>query len=240
MTRPRRIMSGTQTLTRDIFPEKSLFFFDFDGVLIEQTEEKLYQLEETDGERTKLEELARSVGIEPSIFGSTQYLRHLVFQAMWEGPSNPTPITTFAMFLTDPYFIITARSGRHAQKRMLNFLDHYELEPQEIFCLGRSSKGEHLRHMLKAFPDHYLIFFDDTPKHIEAAEAVGDPRLVPILVSWHNCFDAARTLREELLRDGPHRFRDLYECRFPPPDRDDPRRKREDCGIHPALADRRR
>lgn len=185
---------------RASFPPKSLFFFDFDGVLIEQTEEKLYQLDEEVGERAKLQELARSVGIEPSLFSSTQYLRHLVFQALYEGPSRDTLLTDFALSLADPYFIITARSGRHAMKRMLQFVDYHRLAPQEIFCLGRSSKGEHLAHMLKAFPDHHLVFFDDTMRHIDAAVAVGDPRLIPIHVVWESRWDKAATLRDDLLR----------------------------------------
>lgn len=231
-------MSGTQILRRDAFPAKSLFFFDFDGVLIEQTEEKLYQLDEAVDERAKLEELARGVGIEPSIFSSTQYLRHLVFQALYEGPSRATPITQFALGLADPYFIITARSGRHAQKRMLSFVEDQQLVPQEIFCLGRSSKGEHLRHMLRAFPQHHLIFFDDTAKHIEAAEAVNDPFLHPILVSWDNCFDLAESLREDLLSHDPVAFRKLYMDEFTP-DPDYQSRRRGERGIHPAFADRR-
>lgn len=199
---------------RASFPAKTLFFFDFDGVLIEQSEEKLYQLEETAEERPALERMAAKLGIDPKLY-DTPYLRHLVFQATYEGPSTPTVMTDFARSLADPYFIITARSGRHAIERVLQFVGDNDLQPQEIFCLGKTCKGDHLRHMLATFPDYHIVFFDDLMKHIQSAVEVGDPRLIPIHIEWESCWEEAKRLHRDLLKSDPRAFRRLYMNEFP-------------------------
>jgi hypothetical protein len=58
---------------RASFPENSIFVFDFDGVLICQNEEKVFQLEAIEGERSRLEQLARIAGIDPELY-DTPYL----------------------------------------------------------------------------------------------------------------------------------------------------------------------
>lgn len=162
---------------------KVLFFFDFDGVLICPTGERLYREEEKPGERAWLEPIAREAGINPDLF-STRYLRHLVHQAVFDLPAAPTVFTEFAKKTEDSYFVLTARSSRHAIGNMFDFLDEQGLKPQETFCLGRSSKGTHMGHMLECFPEHHLVFIDDNLHHVESVAALNSDRIAVYHADW--------------------------------------------------------
>lgn len=220
MTRPRLAMSIDQMLDRSLFPEKTMFFFDFDGVLASQHEEKVYRLAEANRERDILSPRAEQHGIQADLY-KVNYLRHLVYQAEYMG-MNPlsTLITEFARELDDPYCILTARSGYHAVKRMMNFVDHHGLKPQEIFCMGPSSKAQHLKNMLRIFPEHHFVFLDDSHEHIAQARELEEPRITVIEVVSHHCWKAAELDRQFMLEGfakgmGSREFRKLYEQEWP-------------------------
>lgn len=193
-----------EAFTRNAYPENALFFFDFDGVLADQEEEKVYRLEDTPLERGELEALARLHGMDPSLYPSTGYLRHLIYQSqVFDLPVKPhTPAVEFARDLCDtgnPYFVVTARSGRYAVDRMMRFVDRWCLYPHEVFCLGRSSKAALLTHLRKDWPDRPFVFFEDSKHHIDAAMALGDPLLAVVQIEWPTCTKTAEALRREHL-----------------------------------------
>jgi hypothetical protein len=179
---------------RASFPPNSIFVFDFDGVLICQNEEKVYQLDEIEGERDRLEELALRVGIDPTLY-STSYLRHLVFQSRYDQVCKPHVLAEFARDLDVPYFVLTLRSGRHALHRMLGFLDVMHIYPQELFCVGRGLKSAILTKLLEEWPDRHLVFFDDSMRHIEDACSIESNRLTVVYVEWPTCKEEANYLR---------------------------------------------
>ena len=189
------------------YPLDALFFFDFDGVLADQDEEKLFQLEEMELERGRLEDMARYHGINPDLYPSTGYLRHLVYQAeVFDFPIKPhDEAVEFARNLDDfgcPYFIVTARSGFSAVGRMLRFTERWRLTPHETFCLGRSCKADLLAKLRKDWPDRPFVFFEDSQRHIDAAKALNDPLLTIIQIEWPSCTKSAEDLRREYLGAG--------------------------------------
>jgi hypothetical protein len=182
----------------------TIFFFDFDGVLADQEEEKVFRLPEIANERAHLEAIGKLNGIDPSLYHSTRYLRHLIYQANALGePVKPhTEAVEFAQHLTrtgQPYFIITARSGFWAVQRMIKFCETWELMPQESFCLGRLSKATLLEQLRLEWPDRPFVFFEDSAHHIQAAKNLGDPNLEIIEVEWPACMEDAKRARRERL-----------------------------------------
>lgn len=193
-----RIITQHETLNRADFPNKVLWFFDFDGVLATQCEEKLFRLPEDRDERVVLEEIADEVGIRSELYG-TQYLRHLLFQTVCQEAVEAHTITDFARSLRDPYFVMTARSGHQAIERMLEFVEQQDLQPQEVFCLGRQPKASLISLLLDEWPDHEIVFIDDSQKHIDGALALNHPRLHVVQVIWDSCTANAERLRSENL-----------------------------------------
>ncbi len=192
-----------EAFNRVDYPDDALFFFDFDGVLAEQDEEKLFRLPEIPLERAELEARALLIGIDSTLY-DTRYLRHLVYQAL--AFDNlcvlHEPARQFVCDLDDegdPYFVVTARSGYYAVKRLIDTLDSQALMPQELFCLGRSSKAELLAKLRKDWPDQPFVYFEDSQHHIEATKALGDPDLTIVEVTWPACTVQAEALRKNTL-----------------------------------------
>ncbi len=182
----------------------TVFFFDFDGVLAAQDEEKLFRLPVVTGERNELEALAGLHGFDPALYPSTEYLRHIIYQAqVFDLPVEPhTEAVDFARNLAAqgrPHFIITARSSRYAVERMLRFCDKWELYPTEVFCLGRSSKADLLAKLRLDWPERPFVFFEDSEHHIQAAKALGDPNLEVVQIEWPSCSKNAGNLRRQHL-----------------------------------------
>lgn len=191
-------------LYRAAFPKDALFFFDFDGVLATQCEEKVFRLVEAEGERDALEPLARENGIDPSLYPSTRYLRHLVYQAV-RGASAVKRNVSMVEFMREleeegsATFVITARSSRNAVKRMMSFFDRNRLNPTEVFCLGRASKGHLLAELRNDWPERPFVFFEDSKYNIDACMANNDPLLGIVEVIWPQCMNEAKKLRSQHL-----------------------------------------
>lgn len=182
----------------------TIYFFDFDGVLADQEEEKVFRLDEVENERAHLEAISKLNGIDPSLYHSTRYLRHLIYQANSLGePIKPhMEAVEFAQHLSrtkQPFFIVTARSGFWAVQRMIRFCQQWEIYPQETFCLGRLSKAILLAHVREEWPDRPFVYFEDSYHHIEAARNLGDPNLEIVEVEWPRCMEGAKRARRERL-----------------------------------------
>lgn len=185
-------------LNAAMFPDDAIFIFDFDGVLIEQCEEKIFRLPERQGEREQLEVLADRVFIDHRLY-NTNYLRHLVYQAMTEGrPCVPyKPVLSLANELeaaARPYFIMTARSGLYALQRMHRFIETQVLFPQEVFCLGRASKAALIADLLDEWDGRHIVFLDDSMYHIEAAARLECDDLTVVKVEHPRCTAHAESL----------------------------------------------
>lgn len=185
------------------YPDNAIFFFDFDGVLADQEEEKLYRLPEGSLERGQLVAKAELIGIDAGLY-STAYLRHLVYQAL-ECDSHVFLHNEAARMAGDlqqagePFFIVTARSGFFAVQRLMATLAWARLYPQEVFCLGRSSKADLLVKLRLDWPDRPFVYFEDSQHHIEATKAIGDPNLTIVEVTWGACTEMAETMRRHTL-----------------------------------------
>lgn len=198
------IQQAHDAFDRSHYPSDAIFFFDFDGVLATQCEEKVFRLPEQPMERRRLEEMAEFAGIDARLYDNTNYLRHLVHQGYAYG-TTPEPhheAVGFAIALgevDDPYFIITARSGLWAVRRMIAAIDQWGIQPQETFCLGRSSKATLLDSLRTSWPDRTFVFFEDSQHHIDACVALADPLLEIIRIDWPTCTAKAEMMRHELL-----------------------------------------
>lgn len=194
------VKQADDAFERGHYPDDAIFFFDFDGVLATQCEEKVFRLPEKDMERRRLEELADLVGIHHELYPNTGYLRHIVYQIMAHG-TTPEPHTEAVRFaheldlLGDPYFILTARTATAAVKRMLQFVERYGVNPQETFCLGRASKAGMLAALRKDWGPVPFVFFEDSQHHIDACLALNDPLLEVVKIEWPSCTENAEKLR---------------------------------------------
>lgn len=198
------IKPAEQAFDMSDYPEDAIFFFDFDGVLADQVEEKVFRLEGSDAEHGHLEMLARMHGIDASLYPNTRYLRHLLHQTQAYGyPVKPhLEAVDFARELgmyQKPFYIVTARSGFYAVRRMITFLKRWYIHPQETFCLGRLSKATLLKELREEWPDRPFVFFEDSEHHIEAAKALGDPNLTIVQIEWPTCNLSAEELRRQYL-----------------------------------------
>lgn len=198
-----RILPANTCVDRSEFPDNALFFFDFDGVLATQDEEKMFRLPASEGEREKLDKLAYDHGVETNIYPDTGYLRHLVFQSyQGDRPIEPhQAMLSFANQLShdaEPYFIVTARSGFGAVRRVMNYLDRYYLDPQEVFCLGRAGKADLFAKLRADWPDRPFVFFEDSLHHIEACRALNDPLMHVVEVQWPKCTAVAEAMLNEM------------------------------------------
>jgi hypothetical protein len=197
-----RVIDHETCPQRSDYPEKSLFVFDFDGVLIDQIEDVLARKPEGEGERVALERIAKRHSIHPELF-ETPYLRHLVYQSIaLNEPAPPHILLRFIQRLDDtgdPYMILTARSGLYAIQRLTAYIETHRLYPQEMFCVGRAAKTTQLEFLLDRFPQHTICYFEDSQKHVDAAEALGNDRLIVTHVKWPEALGSADAIIAKML-----------------------------------------
>jgi len=198
------IQQANEAFQRNHYSSDAIFFFDFDGVLATQCEEKIFRMDERPMERRRLEEKAPFASVDAALYPSTNYLRHMVYQGYAWGsvPDAHEEATSFARSLSDsgdPYFIVTARSGLWAVRRLLDFTQQQLIYPQEVFCLGRASKALLLAELRKDWPDRQFVFFEDSDHHIEACRALADPLLEIVKIEWPTCTKNAEALCDAYL-----------------------------------------
>lgn len=144
--------------------------FDFDGVVIDGFEEAIFQLDEEEGERENLAQIARHLGIKCDQM-DVRYQRHLLYQAAAQkiglGMSEGPAFELFAQASEKrPCFLLSARSGWFAVERARAFMAETGNIPVETFFVGRVSKTLQIETVMA---EHHgnIIFFDDRLEHIE-------------------------------------------------------------------------
>lgn len=171
--------------------------FDFDGVLCDPIEDRVYRLAETPGERDRMKRLAPHYGLDPDLY-DTPYLRHLLLQAVLaEHRHLPAagpllPLCKELSATARPFFVLTARSGMAAIKRMLGFVEAHSIMPQEIFCVGRVAKGRQLKLIRETVSnDGPIVYFDDSRRHVRNSSAQDFEGLETVHVVWSTYEEAA-------------------------------------------------
>lgn len=165
----------TDSVFNELLMDRAIGVFDFDGVVISRSEEAVYQLPEFEGEREKLELLARKLNF-PTFGYGTRYLRHIVFQFALEEvhiPPTPGPFIKMLKRLKSSgrtFFILTARSAPPAIRRAMSFLSEYDILPCEVFFVGRVGKGRQLELLGKELSGKRILYFDDSIRHYSNAE----------------------------------------------------------------------
>ena len=172
-----------------ILKNRAIPVFDFDGVISSDLEDRVYRLPEFPGERTILDEIAKFFSIDETLY-DTQYLRHLVYQAILcvlGDNIGQGPFLTFVEALNDeriPYYILTARSSPHAVARLMTFCEGHQIRPQELFCVGRVGKGRQLNRVAPDNSGRPLIYFEDSHRHVVNSSRLRNTLIRTVHVQW--------------------------------------------------------
>jgi hypothetical protein len=179
---------------------KSVYLFDFDGVVSSRFEDDIYKLPPTRDEVDLIDAAAHQFKI--NCAGMEQrYQRHLLYQAAaWKLriPIEPGPGFSAARFagLYSRLFILTARSGWYASERLRSFLENHKIVPIEIYNIGRVIKDRQIELVCREFQTQQVYFIEDSPIHLATAIQLHISNLVPVSVDH----DPKATLDESYLR----------------------------------------
>ncbi|MGC1305437.1 MAG: hypothetical protein WA840_23955 [Caulobacteraceae bacterium] len=179
--------------------------FDFDGVLCSPREDLVYKLPSPAGERETLVAWGQRHGISVDLY-DTPYLRHLCLQIHLESQGSIPdrgPLLRLAIEMSNahrPFFILTARSGVSAIRRALNFVDAHRLAPQEIFFVGRVSKGRQVALVRETVHASLpIVYFEDSLRHSRNSHAQSAD-IDTVFINWtdQDSFHASSLLDEFL------------------------------------------
>ena len=162
----------------------SINIYDFDGVLCDPIEDCIFRLEESYLDNQFIE-LGRQRYNITQLSNHTQRNRHLILQeVLYEQKKLPEPGPLFDQLMssTDPFFVLTARSGPGAVARVSQFFEVYKRRPEEMFFVGPVSKNHILIDLCDKFPHMELNFYDDTIYHIDHANELGYTNLNAVWV----------------------------------------------------------
>lgn len=214
----RSVPQGTLALAEVPLDKTAAYVFDFDGVLCDAVEDKIYNLPSWPGETALLAALAEKMGLrchgmEP------RYRRHLLYQAaayLLQIDSTPGPGWPLFEKLahTARVFILTARSGWYAEARVRRFLEQRGTVPVEMFHVGRVKKERQIDLVCRELAPDMVYYIEDNPAHLAAVAALDLPNLRFVLAPRHEKADEAALLQrrvEALLTEalekpfyGPH------------------------------------
>ena len=150
----------------------------------------------------------------------TLYQRHLLYQAaaatlklrIEEGPA--CAVAQYESQAGSKLYVLTARSGPYAIARMEAFREQEESDRRRHH-VGRVGKDRQIALLLDTFPDHQILFFEDSEEHVNlVTEALRDHggirRLEILLIDYEGIefdADALRRSAWEVLTRGA-RFRE--------------------------------
>lgn len=163
------------------------YIFDFDGVIADQFDDLIYKMNVRENEIKEIETIRKKIKINCSDY-DINYQRHLIYQSIAlnlsieidKGPAFPA--VEFAEEHDIPYFILTARSGYYANKRLYNFLYSNNLNPVEIFSVGRVKKNLQIEYINQYFSGKTLFYFEDNYKHAANAASLRLPCVKVVFV----------------------------------------------------------
>lgn len=158
--------------------------YDFDGVICDATEDCIFRLPETYLDNIFITLGRQRYGI-TYLSENTKRNRHLILQeVLYEIKLCPTPGPMFEQLMssTDPFFVLTARSGPGAVARVSQFFETHKKRPEEMFFVGPVSKNHMLIDLCEKFSENTVRFYDDTQYHIEHANELGFDNLEAIWV----------------------------------------------------------
>ncbi len=158
--------------------------YDFDGVLCDPIEDCIFRLDESWLDNVFITLGRQRYGI-TNLSENTKRNRHLILQeVLYEQGKCPEPGPMFDQLMssTDPFFVLTARSGPGAVARVSQFFERYEKRPEEMFFVGPVSKNHMLIDLCEKFPDTTVRFYDDTQYHIDHANELGYANLEAVWV----------------------------------------------------------
>lgn len=139
--------------------------FDFDGVIADDASEKVYKegsLQEFQAHETFHSHIPHAPGPLADLFRKLAHLQQLEDVAVQSNPEYRRILRTA---------IVTARNAP-AHERVITTLEHWGVNPNEVFFLGGMKKDR----ILSVLKPH--IFFDDQRSHLKSA--AGDIPMVHI------------------------------------------------------------
>ncbi len=129
--------------------------FDFDGVIADDTSEKVFKdgsLEDFQNHETSRAHIPHSPGPLADLFRKIAHLQQLEDQAVAEDPDYRRILRTA---------IVTARNAP-SHERVITTLEHWGVNANEVFFLGGMKKDR----ILNVLRPH--MFFDDQRSHLES------------------------------------------------------------------------
>ena len=156
-----------------LYDPNAVYLLDFDGVVASGIEDAIYKLPPQPDENKMLAGFARQFGI-PCAAMEPRYQRHLLFQelAFRKGLSiEPGPGFDLAKWASENAraFILTARSGWSATKRVRDFIEAHIHPPIELYQLGRTSKRLQVELLCREFSSSPIYYVEDSPAHLSDA-----------------------------------------------------------------------
>ena len=189
----------------------ALCVFDFDGVVINRSEDDLYKLPASEAEEVNLRRIEKQMGLHVEPMHQC-YRRHLIYQIaatqlgmpMVKGPA-------FDLYRTVAQqgraFLLTARSGFYACQRAMAFLADHNCPPIENFFVGRGGKNVALKFVCEEYAPRSVYFVEDSIAHLSRAARMKLPNLRLVHVTAPNPprpqADLAAHLQQTLARAFP-------------------------------------
>ncbi|MEM0908989.1 MAG: hypothetical protein AAGJ94_16615 [Pseudomonadota bacterium] len=163
-----------------------LHVYDFDGVLADSLDDLIYRLPALEEEEVVLAKLSNALSWDLDGMDQSSQ-RILLFQAaatILNIPIEPGPLLEHcrASAGMTPWFVLTARTGWHGTGRVRAFLEMHDLQPLEIFSVGRVRKNDQLLHLHEEFPNHRIVYFKDSRRHLSDASSleIANIEVVPV------------------------------------------------------------
>ena len=159
----------------------AIYLFDFDGVIASGLEDQIYKLDAKPGEIERFEEIEKALGFRFSGL-EHRYRRHLVFQELalrQQLPINRGTGFERAAWAAENarFFILTARSGWAATDRVRTFLEQNNMNPIDLYQVGRVLKDRQVLRTVEEFPDARVYYIEDSAAHLARAEALQESNL---------------------------------------------------------------
>lgn len=154
---------------------------DFDGVVASPFEEALFTMPATPHDKEFIKTVSYWNEIDLSS-ESVASARYICIQAMMLVMLMPIDAGPHYPRARGNFYIMTARCDRFAVKRCHNFIESGQLKPIKIMHTDHLPKGTLIEILLDQHPDTTYTFYDDNPRHIESARALGSERLEVVQV----------------------------------------------------------